>query len=86
VIKARSHEATTTDGRDNQLSEARRKTITRMASERSGRNESERIGSPDTPENPEAELLHFGRRLYVTAKLVNTLAHSGGVVATARDA
>jgi len=53
VIKATSHEATMTDGRDNQPSGARRKTIIRMASARSGCNESERRGSLDSIWNRE---------------------------------
>jgi len=68
VVKSKDHEATTTDTRDNQLSEARCEAIKRMVSEPPGCNESERNVASKTL-HPEAEPFSRRRRQYEQARL-----------------
>ena len=60
------------------------KAIFGMVSESPGRNESERTGSLESVEAPEAEPLSRGRRQHGRRSLTEAAGHSGGVVATAR--
>lgn len=84
VIKARSHEATATGGRDNRLPEACREAIERVVSEPPGRNESERRCSLEKP-IPGSRALHFWAKAACDGQgLAYNSAHSGGVSATAR--
>jgi len=86
MIKAKSHEATATDGRDNRPSEARRKAIKWMVSEPPGRNESERGSSLDNWTTGSRAIYSQAKAKDAGRYLAYETAFSGGVAATARRA
>jgi len=83
-VRARSPVAWMAERRETEVLKPIDKAIFGMVSESPGRNESERMGGPESEEPRRPSLQPEDEGSMGSRRLADTVVHSGGVVATAR--